>query len=152
MKTVNYLDVTLSLKSSTYQYYYYKNIQIKYINTESIIPPTIYNQETSNLYQTPTFIVILLRRNLQGRCYPIPRDKSGHKYKLKQKANINKGKDKKYGRRNIIWLNPPYSKNVKTNIGKIFLKTYRIKNMQMPKQRHLSIRTKMLHYKYLLQS
>ena len=25
-------------------------------------------------------------------------------------------------KRNIIWFNPPYSKNVKTNIGKIFIK------------------------------
>ena len=29
---------------------------------------------------------------------------------------------RKNRKRNIIWFNPPYNKNVKTNIGKIFLK------------------------------
>ena len=30
--------------------------------------------------------------------------------------------NKKKRKRNIIWFNPPYSVNVKTNIGKIFFK------------------------------
>ena len=48
-------------------------------------------------------------------------DKSGYKHKLKYQANINTANNKKQRKRNIIWFNPPYSKNVKTNIGKIFL-------------------------------
>ena len=48
-------------------------------------------------------------------------DKSGYKHKLKCKANIDTVSNKKQRKRNIIWFNPPYSKNVKTNMGKIFL-------------------------------
>ena len=48
-------------------------------------------------------------------------DKSGYKYNLKYKANIDTPSNKKERKRNVIWFNPPYSKNVKTNIGKIFL-------------------------------
>ena len=48
-------------------------------------------------------------------------DKSGCKHKLKYKSNIDTSSNKKQRKRNIIWFNPPYSKNVKTNIGKIFL-------------------------------
>ena len=48
-------------------------------------------------------------------------DKSGYKHKLKYRTNIDTASNKKQRKRNIIWFNPPYNKNVKTNIGKIFL-------------------------------
>ena len=48
-------------------------------------------------------------------------DKSGHKHKLKYKVTIDRASIKKQQKRNIIWFNPLYSTNVKTNIGKIFL-------------------------------
>ena len=43
---------------------------------------------------------------------------------IKPSYNINdKMKTKQKGKkRNIIWFNPPYSKSVKTNIGRIFIK------------------------------
>ena len=45
---------------------------------------------------------------------------SGYKTKLKyQPPNVNKNKRNR--KRNIIWFNPPYSKNVSTKIGKYFL-------------------------------
>ena len=47
--------------------------------------------------------------------------KSGYKHKLKYQANINTANNKKQPKRSIIYFNPPYSKNVKTNKGKIFL-------------------------------
>ena len=69
------------------------------------------------------FNIIILGRNLQRLCYPIPRClrqiriqtwtrvPSKYRYSQQQKATTTK----------IIWFNPPYSKSVKTNIGKIFL-------------------------------
>ena len=48
-------------------------------------------------------------------------DKSGYKDKLKYKANRDIASNKKQRKRNFIWFNPQYSKNVKTNIGRIFL-------------------------------
>ena len=38
-----------------------------------------------------------------------------------QQPKENNGKEKKR-KRNIIWFNPPYSKAVKTSIGRIFIK------------------------------
>ena len=35
--------------------------------------------------------------------------------------NIDDNQEKKKRKRNIIWYNPPYSVNVKMNIGKLFL-------------------------------
>ena len=46
-------------------------------------------------------------------------EKSGYNQKLKyQNQHVNRSSRKS----KIIWFNPPYSKHVKTNIGKIFLK------------------------------
>ena len=43
--------------------------------------------------------------------------------KRKHKKNPNKNnQNKKKRRHNIIWFNPPYSKSVKNNVGRIFIK------------------------------
>ena len=44
--------------------------------------------------------------------------KTNLQYQQPKENNQNKRKRK----RNIIWFNPPYSKSVKTNIGRIFIK------------------------------
>ena len=50
---------------------------------------------------------------------------SGYDYQLQYKPpnneNENKSKSSKNRKRNIIWFNPPFSKNVSNNIGKYFL-------------------------------
>jgi len=49
-------------------------------------------------------------------------NKAGYNSKLQYKPNNNSNQQKKKNRkRNITWYNPPYSMNVKTNIGKSFL-------------------------------
>ena len=49
--------------------------------------------------------------------------KSGYKFKLKYKPQDPKMKrNKKRKRHLVVWLNPPYSENVKTKVGKIFFK------------------------------
>ena len=47
---------------------------------------------------------------------------SGHKTKLQYQQPKENNQNKKKRKRNIIWFNPPYSKSVKTNIGRIFIK------------------------------
>ena len=111
MKTVNYLDIALNLGNSTYCPYQTLNLTTHHLSY----------QATSALYRISTFIIILLRSNLQRLPYQDALDKSGYKHKLKYKANIDTASNKKQRKRNIIWFNPPNSKNVKTNIGKRFL-------------------------------
>ena len=41
-----------------------------------------------------------------------------------QGENIENIKNRKNRKRNIIWLNPPYSKSLKTNIGKYFFRHF----------------------------
>ena len=48
---------------------------------------------------------------------------SGFNYSIKFKAPVENPRRNR--NRKVIWLNPPYSLNVKTNIGKVFLKLVR---------------------------
>ena len=47
---------------------------------------------------------------------------SGCKTKLQYQPKKENNQNKREKKRNIIWFNPPYSKSVKTNIGRIFIK------------------------------
>ena len=47
---------------------------------------------------------------------------SGYKTKLQYQPKKENNQNKREKKRNIIWFNPPYSKSVKTNIGRIFIK------------------------------
>ena len=51
-------------------------------------------------------------------------DKSGnnHKLQFKHPQNLTTDKNTRSRKRKIIWYNPPYSKNVSTNVGQSFLK------------------------------
>ena len=48
-------------------------------------------------------------------------EKSGHKHKLEYETTINH-KKKKNRRRNETWFNPPFSRSLKTNVGKEFFR------------------------------
>ena len=54
---------------------------------------------------------------------------SGFDYKLKYEENSNP-KSERRRLRNVIWFNPPFNSNVKSNIGKIFLNL--IKKISLP--------------------
>ena len=53
-------------------------------------------------------------------------DDAGYNVKLEYQEEDNSRKQNKKNRsRNVIWFNPPYSSNVKTNIGSRFLSLLR---------------------------
>ena len=98
-----------------------------YIHTSSNHPPQI-------IKQLPTSIEERLSRNSSNKEifdtikneYEDALQQSGYKKKLEYKSNQNNissnNKTKKQRKRNIIWFNPPYNKDVRTNIAKTFLK------------------------------
>ena len=47
---------------------------------------------------------------------------SGYKTKLQYQQPKENNQNKKKRKRTIIWFNLPYSKSIKTNIGRIFIK------------------------------
>ena len=47
---------------------------------------------------------------------------SGYNYKLEYKPQAHKPKQKRKPKMDVLWFNPPYNLNVKTNVGKEFFK------------------------------
>ena len=126
LKTVNYLDITLNLNTGTYKPYRKPNDEILYINAKSNHTANILKQlpisiETrlSNLSNNPEIF------HEASMHYKNILNQSGYDYKLQYQPtnneNDNRSKSPKNRKRNIIWFNPPFSKNVSNNIGKDFL-------------------------------
>ena len=112
------MDVIFDLRTDKYYPHRKDNNQLLCINKQSNYPPTIVNQIPSTVSRrisdiscnkehfhkaTPTYNNALkfsgFNENIQFTSIPAPR------------RNRN---------RKITWFNPPYSVNVKTNIGRIF--------------------------------
>ena len=120
LKTVNFFDVTFNLCTGKYQPYNKPNDTLIYINVNSNHPPNIIkalpnsiSQQISNISSDKaTFNNAVLS-------YNDALSASGYKENLAYQQDLTPSK--KVRQRKIIWFNPPYSVNVETNIGKIFL-------------------------------
>ena len=119
-KCVNYLDITLDLRSASYKPYMKPGNTPQYVNRESNHPPSILrsipqarNNRLSNISSD--------KQSFDSAIPPYQEalQKSGYDYKLDY--NPQPPKPKRSRSRNIIWFNPPYNSNVITNIGYKFL-------------------------------
>lgn len=125
LKTVNYLDVTLKLNNGEYKPYCKPNNTVLYVSNKSNHPPSI-------LQNIPRSINNRLNKisskesAFQDEITPYQEalNKSHYRHKLVYERLDNNNGDsarpKNRGRK-IIWYNPPYSKNIKTNIGRQFI-------------------------------
>ena len=123
LKSVDFLDVTLDLSNNVYQPYRKPNNKPIYINKHSNHPPNI-------LKQLPNSIAKRISETSSNKdifdksitVYQNALSESGFDDVLefiKPENSVDEDKHKR--KRKIIWFNPPYSKSVKTNIGKTFL-------------------------------
>lgn len=124
-KVVNFLDVTFNLTNGSYMPYNKPNNMPIYIHAKSNHPPHI----SKNIPEAINRRLSEISSNKESfdRAAPLYQgalEKSGYKHQLqyaaKSKDDNSIRKNKRH--RNIIWYNPSYSKNVATNVGKIFLK------------------------------
>ena len=101
--------------------------EVRVINTSSNHPPQIIKQIPSSIEER------LSRNSSNQEIFNSVKDEneealktSGYKTKLEYKGNQNNtnanNKKKRQRKRNIIWFNPPFNKNVHTNVAKTFLK------------------------------
>jgi hypothetical protein len=120
-KSVNYLDITLDLRSGTYKPFNKPGNTPQYVNRHSSHPPSILrsipesiNRRLSNISSDKQSFDAAIP------IYQEALEKSGYDYKLHY--NPQPAKPKQHQRnRNVVWFNPPYSTNVATNVGKRFL-------------------------------
>ena len=122
MKMVNYLDVTFNLNDDTYRPYQKLGNITQYIQIESNHPPSIIKQipKTMEKYLSQ----FSSNEKIFNESAPFYEDKlyqSGYQQKLKYNLVNGETRNKRNHKRNIIWFNSPFSKNVSTKIDKYFL-------------------------------
>ena len=123
-KIVDYLDVTFNLNDGTYRPYRKPNNDTMYIHKESNHPPNVIkhlpNAIEKRLSELSSSKEIF--DNAKGY-YEVALKKSGFETKLNYTPpQLDKQNTRRNRKRNIIWFNPPYSKNVKTKVAEKFLK------------------------------
>ena len=122
LKTTNFLDVTLNLNNGRFYPYRKPNDQPVYIHKDSNHPPNI----TKNLRASISRRISDISHDAEiflnaAPFYEDALKESGYTKRMvyRDKQPTNK---KRSRRRNIIWFNPPFSKNVATSIGATLLK------------------------------
>ena len=119
----NFLDVTLDLQAGKHFPYTKEGNLPLYVHKKSNHPPSI-------LKNIPDAINKRLSEISSDRqcfdnskaVYQEALNKSGYNYNLSYNEPRNEKQQSRKNRpRNILWYNPPFSKNVKTNVGKCFL-------------------------------
>ena len=124
LTTADFLDVTLDEFTGKYFPYRKPNYSPLYANVNSNHPPNIFEQ-------LPTMLNIRLsslsinedESNKAKRLYEKALKSSGFNKNLKFENIQTKPSQKK--KREVVWFNPPYNAEMKTNISKVFLKLAR---------------------------
>ena len=119
-QSVNFLDITLNLNDESYQPYRNPNNEPLFIDSHSNHPPSI----TKHLPSSVGNRISQLSSNQEAfsksaPLYEAALHRSHYPTNLHYSPN-NKHKNRTRTR-NIIWFNPPFSKNVRTNVGRNFL-------------------------------
>ena len=123
--SVNFLDVTLDLKTSIFKPYIKPGDKPLYVNAASNHPPAILrnipigiNKRLSEISSSQEVF------HLAAPLYQAELDRCGYNHKLEYSPPSSDQQPKKKNNNNknrVTWFNPPYSLNVETNVGKIFL-------------------------------
>ena len=121
LKVVNFLDVTLDLKSESFKPYLKPGDRPVYVSAHSNHPPSII--KNIPLALNKRLSSISSNRQVFDEVAPLYQaelDRAGHQHKLEFKdEEIGGGKRKR--KKKILWFNPPYSMDLKTPVGKKFL-------------------------------
>ena len=125
LKSEDFLDVTFDLLNEIYKPYRKPNNKPLYINKHSNHPPNILKQLPKSIEkrisETSSNIDVFNRSiKIYNDALPESIFKETLKFVIPAPKN-NDENQKRKRKRNIIWFNLPYSKNIKTNIVKAFL-------------------------------
>ena len=117
----NFLDVMLDLQSGKYWPYTKEGNIPLYVHRKSNHPPSILKNIPKSINKWLSEI------SSDKECFDSTKhtyqealDKSGYRYNLSYKVTPSQTRHRTQ-QHNIIWYNPPYSRNVETNVGKCFL-------------------------------
>ena len=124
LKSVDFLDITLDLRTGKYRPYRKPNGRPLYVHHKSNHPPIIIQNLPSSISRRLTDISTD-EETFQdaSQMYNNALRDSGYNETVQflEERKSGKRKRQRKRRRNITWFNPPFSKNVSTNIGQRFL-------------------------------
>ena len=120
---VDYLDVVMDLKNNSYKPFTKPNANTKYVSLQSNHPPAILANIPDAISRRLSSVSSSKEMfDSEVTHYKEALRDAGYKDDLEYRAEMHVDPEKKKHRtRSIIWFNPPFSSNVKTNIGKVFL-------------------------------
>ena len=122
LKVVNFSDVTFNLSTEMYYPFKKPNDEPTYINAKSNHPPNIIKQLPASISRRISDLSCNKEVFERAKPYYDERLKSiGYREELSYTKTEDKTSKRKNRKRKIIWFNPPFSKNVQTNVGKVFL-------------------------------
>ena len=123
-KKINFLDITLDLDSGLFQPFTKANANIKYVHIQSNHPPTIKKNLPRNINNRLSRISSNAEVFDKAKPpYQSALREAGYGFDLKFDQSAAAPSEKKRRRsRRVTWWNPPWSDNVKTHIGKEFIK------------------------------
>ena len=125
LKIVDFLDVIFNLEDGSFKPYTKPNSTPLYVHSQSNHPPSILKNIPINVNKRLSSISS--DENMFNSAAPLYQEalvKSGYSYELKfdPTAGQSENKKKRNRKRKIIWFNPPFNHDVKTNVGYEFLK------------------------------
>ena len=127
LKIVDYLDVTLNLNYGAYHHFHKPSEETTYIHVESDHLPEIIKKILRSIEKRLSQLFSTKETFEHSKDYYEQRLRQcGYNEKLNYTEENNEI-NQESRKRNILWFNPPCSKSVKTNVGKLFLRL--IKNI-----------------------
>ena len=115
----DFLDVTLNLKESKFYPFRKENNTLLYVNAKSNHPPSILKQIPDMINKRISKLSCNIEEFEKAKPdYQEALKNCGYNQELIYNAPVKKRRKRS---RKIIWYNPPYNANVRTNIGRIFL-------------------------------
>ena len=124
---VDYLDVTFDMMDNTYSPYRKPGDNVKYIDSHSNHPPHIKKELPKMIEKRITSLS--KNRDIFERSakeYSEVLKQCGYKDSIQYNKNTNRQKadkkEKKKRKRKVVWYNPPFHEQMKTDIGRQFLK------------------------------
>ena len=122
-KIVNFLDVTLDLNTGKFKPYSKPSSTPLYVHSQSNHPPNIIRNIPEAINRRLSCISSDQEVFDEAAApYQEALRKSGYTFKLEFKPPPQETpSQKRKRRRNVIWFNPPYNKNIKNNIGREFI-------------------------------
>ena len=126
LEATDFLDIFLDLRAGTHRCFAKEGDKPNYVHKQSNHPPSVLMN--IGLGVNKRLSMLSSNEGLFDQAAPTYQDalmRSKHEHKLKfseeEPTLEEQGKRRRRRKRDVIWFNPPFSMNVKTNIGGKFL-------------------------------